>query len=85
MTAKLAQTLQQAQAGGHLQAKEIAAGLKAVGERNYRRFDEGESVETLIHETAAQIDPVLDVRPTAAWSRSAAMVAASYCRVRIST
>ena len=61
MTAELAQSLQQARAGGELIAAEIGAGLEAARERTYRRFDDGESVATLIHETATQIDKVLEV------------------------
>jgi [protein-PII] uridylyltransferase len=61
VTEELALTLQRAQAGGKLQAREIAAGLVAVRERNFQRFDDGEPVEQLIHETSTQIDRVLEI------------------------
>jgi [protein-PII] uridylyltransferase len=61
VTEELALTLQRAQAGGKLQAREIADGLVAVRERNFQRFDDGEPVEWLIQDTAAQIDRVLDI------------------------
>ena len=61
MTELLAQSLQQAQAGGKLNAAEIGAGLEAARERTYQRFDSGEATATLIHETATQIDKVLEV------------------------
>jgi len=60
VTDELELTLQRAQAGGKLQAREIAAGLVAVRERNFRRFDAGEPVEELIRATSMQIDRVLE-------------------------
>ena len=59
MTTELAQILQKASTGGQLLASEIGTGLKAVRERNFQRFEDGEAVDLLIHETAAQVDSVL--------------------------
>ena len=95
MAKELAQLLEQAISGGKLQAGEISAGLEAARERIYRQFDDGVSVEELIHEASAQIDRVLEVcfshfiepgaNTVAGCSQLVAMAAPSYCRDRTST
>ena len=61
MTTILAELLREAANADVLKAADIGAGLVAARERVYQRFDEGESVVTLIHENAEQIDRVLSV------------------------
>lgn len=54
------QFLQQALDGEALQAASLAASLSAAREEIYRDFDEGVTVEKLIHETSSLIDRVLE-------------------------